>query len=172
MNERAVRKSGPEAPSDAADARALVAALLDAGPGASGAPVSEATVADALLVTSELVTNAFRHGGGLVGFEAEIDPDAEALDLTVTDHSSELPHLAPGRTILSGEKPGDGSGDGSDGVSGDTRRDASAAAPTGAPTSMTEGGFGWPLIRLLADWVSVARLPTGGKSIRVRLRLH
>ncbi|MET9697213.1 ATP-binding protein [Streptomyces sp. NPDC006529] len=144
VKERAVRKTGPQAPADAADARALVAALLDAGPGASVPAVSGATLADALLVTSELVTNAFRHGGGLAGFEAEIDPDADALELTVTDRSSELPHTVPGRALLGG----------------------------GPPAGPVEGGFGWPLIRLLADRVSVAPLPAGGKRIRVWLRLH
>ncbi|MFJ7203598.1 ATP-binding protein [Streptomyces sp. NPDC098789] len=129
-------------PSDAADARARVAALLDGGPDAGGPVVSGAARADALLVTSELVTNAFRHGGGLAGFEAVVDSDA--LEITVTDRSCELPHSAAGRPI----RPG---------------------APGGGAI---EGGFGWPLVRLLADRVSVAPLPTGGKTVRVRLRLR
>ncbi|WP_354381056.1 ATP-binding protein [Streptomyces sp. PvR034] len=129
-------------PSDAADARARVAALLDGGPDAGAPAVSGAVRADALLVTSELVTNAYRHGGGLAGFEAEVDGDA--LEITVTDRSCDVPHGAPGRPI----RPG--------------------APNAGA----IEGGFGWPLVRLLADRVSVAPLSTGGKSVRVRMRLR
>ncbi|MFD7027518.1 ATP-binding protein [Streptomyces sp. NPDC059917] len=128
-------------PSDAAEARARVAALLDGGPD-TGPAVSGAARADALLVTSELVTNAVRHGGGLAGFEAALD--REALEITVTDRSCEVPHSAAGRPI----RPG---------------------APNGGAT---EGGFGWPLVRLLADQVSVAPLATGGKSVRVRLRVR
>ncbi|WP_330328760.1 ATP-binding protein [Streptomyces sp. NBC_00536] len=147
VNARVVRRNGPEAPSDAAGARALVAGLLGAGTAAAGRHVtgphvSGAALADALLVTSELVTNAYRHGGGLVGFEAEVD--REALELTVTDRSGEVPHVVPHPAVLSG----------------------------GTSEAIAEGGFGWPLIRLLADRVSVAPLPKGGKSIQVRLLIR
>lgn len=50
---------------------------------------ADVVVADALLVTSELVTNAFRHGGGLTGFAAEFTD--EGLRLSVEDASRELP---------------------------------------------------------------------------------
>ncbi|MFJ1901223.1 MULTISPECIES: ATP-binding protein [unclassified Streptomyces] len=50
---------------------------------------ADVVVADALLVTSELVTNAVRHGGGLTGFSAELTD--EGLRLAVADASRELP---------------------------------------------------------------------------------
>lgn len=57
--------------------------------------------ADAMLVTSELVTNAARHGGGLTGFSARVD--AGALELRISDHSDEFPAARdPGRSALPG----------------------------------------------------------------------
>ncbi|MFJ6716616.1 ATP-binding protein [Streptomyces sp. NPDC091265] len=50
---------------------------------------ADVVVADALLVTSELVTNAVRHGGGLTGFAAELTD--EGLRLVVADASPDLP---------------------------------------------------------------------------------
>ena len=46
---------------------------------------------DAVLVLSELVTNALRHGLGTVVARASLEPDGE-LQLAVTDSGSELPH--------------------------------------------------------------------------------
>ncbi|MFF5899302.1 ATP-binding protein [Streptomyces argenteolus] len=108
-----------DVPQNAAAARAVVTRLLEArfgGPDGKGP--AEVVVADALLVTSELVTNAFRHGGGLTGFTAEITDDG--LLLTVADASTQAPVV--------------------------TERD-----PGVAPI----GGYGWPLVRRLTEWVSV-----------------
>ncbi|MFF7199697.1 MULTISPECIES: ATP-binding protein [unclassified Streptomyces] len=44
---------------------------------------------DALLVTSELVTNALLHGGGVTDFEAELTK--EGVRVSVSDHSDEMP---------------------------------------------------------------------------------
>ncbi|MEU6890529.1 ATP-binding protein [Streptomyces sp. NPDC046557] len=120
-------------PSDAAEARSIVAALLNAAPGTVGSPVGGTARADILLVTSELITNAFRHGGGLTGFDAELGRDG--MTLTVGDASDDVPRTAPSHS------------------------------------AMSEGGFGWELVCLLADQVSVTLHPDGGKSIRVRLPL-
>ncbi|MFD3548684.1 ATP-binding protein [Streptomyces sp. NPDC058655] len=49
---------------------------------------------DMLLVTSELATNAIRHGGGLTGFGVRLE--ADALVLTVADASPEFPATLPG----------------------------------------------------------------------------
>ncbi|MFJ4580044.1 ATP-binding protein [Streptomyces echinatus] len=46
-------------------------------------------VADALLVTSELTTNALLHGGGITGFDVEVD--AGGVRVSVSDRSDELP---------------------------------------------------------------------------------
>ncbi|MGW1814324.1 ATP-binding protein [Streptomyces sp. NPDC002125] len=130
--------SGPDAPVDAegppgvprnaAAARAVVTRLLEAWfSGRDGEVPADFVVADALLVTSELVTNAVRHGGGLTGFTAEITDDG--LLLTVGDASAEAPVV--------------------------TERD-----PATAPI----GGYGWPLVRRLTEWVSVTH-HLGGKNI-------
>nr|WP_249924634.1 hypothetical protein [Streptomyces californicus] len=78
-------------PANAADARDAVMRLLTTqfcGPVSEGL-AADVVVADALLVTSELVTNAVRHGGGITGFAAELTD--EGLRLTVMDASRELP---------------------------------------------------------------------------------
>ncbi|MFJ4846764.1 MULTISPECIES: ATP-binding protein [unclassified Streptomyces] len=46
-------------------------------------------VEDCLLVVSELVTNAFRYGEGVAGFEVLPEPDG--IRVSVADHSSRLP---------------------------------------------------------------------------------
>ncbi|MER6195748.1 ATP-binding protein [Streptomyces cyaneofuscatus] len=67
------------------EARALTRRLLeDIDPPASGHAVS-----DAVLVTHELVTNAIRHGGGLVAFSVTVD--ADTIRVSVADHSVALP---------------------------------------------------------------------------------
>jgi anti-sigma regulatory factor (Ser/Thr protein kinase) len=49
-------------------------------------------VEDCLLVVSELVTNAFRYGGGLAALDVVAVPDA--IHISVQDHSDRLP-VAP-----------------------------------------------------------------------------
>lgn len=109
----------------------------------TGSPPSTTAVGDALLVTSELVTNALRHGGGLTGFGVELDPGA--VTITVADASGELPHLTDAGT--------------------DAGRSERASG-------LAEGGFGWPLVRLLAQEIRLSLPPEGGKTIEVRLPLH
>ncbi|MET3987952.1 ATP-binding protein [Streptomyces sp. PvR034] len=82
-------------PVSAADARARVRALLPAGSDLDGV-----SVADALLVTSELVSNAIRHGGGVTGFRAGVA--GSLLHLSVTDASPLLPVSRTGTV----ERPG------------------------------------------------------------------
>jgi anti-sigma regulatory factor (Ser/Thr protein kinase) len=47
------------------------------------------TMADALLVTSELATNAILHGGGITGFD--VDVDSGGVRVSVSDRSDEVP---------------------------------------------------------------------------------
>ncbi|EFL19328.1 predicted protein [Streptomyces sp. C] len=63
--------------------------LLLAGVGLDGV-----AAADALLVTSELVTNAIRHGDGVVAFRADVEDGV--LRLSVTDASPRLPAARTG----------------------------------------------------------------------------
>ncbi|MFI9155176.1 ATP-binding protein [Streptomyces sp. NPDC053367] len=80
----------------AAGARAHVRSLVrEHWRGPSGPPAEEA-VCDLLLVTSELVTNAIRHGGGLTRFEVTLVPEGVRLD--VHDHSDAVPPAAYGQS--------------------------------------------------------------------------
>ncbi|MGW6268899.1 ATP-binding protein [Streptomyces sp. NPDC055060] len=79
-------------PRDPAAARAEVIKLLTTHFGhLEGEAADDVVVADALLVTSELVTNAFRHGGGLTRFSAELTD--EGLHIAVGDASTRTPVL-------------------------------------------------------------------------------
>jgi anti-sigma regulatory factor (Ser/Thr protein kinase) len=92
---RAAARTGrpPGLPQSAAAARDTVTRLLEAHFCALDEEgLADVVVADALLVTSELVTNAIRHGGGLTGFRAEITDDG--LLLTVADASPRAPVTA------------------------------------------------------------------------------
>lgn len=84
--------SGPvnPVPRTAMQARDRVQSLIESSGilrGASG-PGGD-VVSDALLVTSELATNAIRHGGGIVGFSASVS--ADGLLLAVADASGDHP---------------------------------------------------------------------------------
>ncbi|EST39717.1 hypothetical protein N566_00265 [Streptomycetaceae bacterium MP113-05] len=78
-------------PCTAAEARERVTRLLELHLGTTAGRVADATVtvADALLVTSELATNAIRHGKGITAFQARIHRDC--LVLTIADGSDEMP---------------------------------------------------------------------------------
>ncbi|MFE2530157.1 ATP-binding protein [Streptomyces sp. NPDC059382] len=78
------------APGTAAAARQRVTELLRA----AGVSRDSIAAADALLVTSELVTNAIRHGGGITDFHATLNGDT--LRLAVSDASPQ--HPAPHST--------------------------------------------------------------------------
>lgn len=80
-------------PATSAEARAAVLAVLESRVRARGGDMAEVVVTDALLITSELVTNATRHGGGLTGFAAEIEGDA--LRVCVRDASPVRPVSPP-----------------------------------------------------------------------------
>lgn len=131
--------NGLPVPRDAAEARARVAKALTVGASGQGGVPSPVALGDALLVTSELVTNALRHGGGLTGFDVELDPTE--VKISVADASDELPHRS--------------------GPSGPER-----------VVGLPEGGFGWPMIRLLALEVRLSLPSAGGKTIEVRLPLR
>ncbi|MFJ8495688.1 ATP-binding protein [Streptomyces sp. NPDC094038] len=52
-------------------------------------PCPDRALDDALLVTSELTTNAILHGGGITGFA--VDVEGCALRVSVSDRSDEIP---------------------------------------------------------------------------------
>lgn len=82
----------------AATARDHVLAVLRGRERASAAQPNDQAVTDLLLVTSELVSNAIRHGGGLVAFAAT--PTREGVRLHVHDRSAEIPSTAFGPGAL------------------------------------------------------------------------
>ena len=125
-------------PENAAAARGIVSDLLAARFGAAVAEWPAHVVDDMLLVTSELVTNAFRHGGRLTAFETEVTGDG--LRITVGDASTESPAESP------------------------------AMGPEIRAGAVRIGGYGWPLVRLLADRVSISH-HAGGKQITVLMAL-
>ncbi|MFE7096815.1 ATP-binding protein [Streptomyces erythrochromogenes] len=77
-------------PASAAAAREHVRGLLLR----AGVDLDSVTAADALLVTSELVTNAIRHGDGVTAFRADIADDV--LRLSIADANPRLPAARTG----------------------------------------------------------------------------
>ncbi|MFF9982534.1 ATP-binding protein [Streptomyces erythrochromogenes] len=77
-------------PASAAAAREHVRELLLL----AGVDLDSVTAADVLLVTSELVTNAIRHGDGVTAFRADIAGDV--LRLSIADASPRLPAARTG----------------------------------------------------------------------------
>ncbi|MFD3869412.1 ATP-binding protein [Streptomyces sp. NPDC058623] len=73
----------------AAGARRRVIELLNA----AGIALDGIAAADALLVTSELVANAIRHGGGITAFHATLD--GNTLRLAVSDANPHHPTRRP-----------------------------------------------------------------------------
>jgi anti-sigma regulatory factor (Ser/Thr protein kinase) len=63
---------------------------------------------DLLLVVSELVANAIRHGGGLAGFDVALV--ADGVRLSVHDHSDAVPPAAYGPGTLPRAHEGSGYG--------------------------------------------------------------
>ncbi|QFZ72530.1 ATP-binding protein [Streptomyces fagopyri] len=86
-----------------ATARSHVGSLVRAQWRSADGMRQEAVV-DLLLVVSELVTNAIRHGGGLAGFRAT--PTEEGVRLAVRDNSDVVPAGAFGlASIPEGYRP-------------------------------------------------------------------
>ncbi|MYU07923.1 ATP-binding protein [Streptomyces sp. SID8366] len=72
-----------------ADARRTVRRVVAERCRARHQPLGPGAMDDALLVTSELTTNAILHGGGITGFD--VDVDSAGVRVSVSDHSTDLP---------------------------------------------------------------------------------
>ncbi|MDX3802821.1 ATP-binding protein [Streptomyces sp. AK04-3B] len=72
-----------------ADVRNAVRRAVAGRCGATGRPYDEEGLCDALLVASELSTNAILHGGGMTGFDVELD--GRTVLVSVSDRSDRLP---------------------------------------------------------------------------------
>ncbi|MBL1108895.1 ATP-binding protein [Streptomyces sp. 5-8] len=76
-------------PGRPAEARRTVERVMNERCRARALPCPPEAVEDALLVTSELTTNALLHGGGITGFD--VDVDSGGVRVSVSDRSDELP---------------------------------------------------------------------------------
>lgn len=92
----------------AAAARSYVRSLVEERWRPASGTAGETAVMDLLLVVSELVANAIRHGGGLAGFE--VTPLAEGVRLSVHDYSEAVPSAAYGPGTLPRTHEGSGYG--------------------------------------------------------------
>ncbi|MDG5805711.1 ATP-binding protein [Streptomyces ossamyceticus] len=98
----------PVTVTSAAAARRYVRSVVGDGWRSPSGPPTEAAMIDLLLVVSELVTNAVRHGGGLAGFDVGVTEDGVRLD--VRDHSPAVPAAAHGPGMLPRSHEGSGYG--------------------------------------------------------------
>ncbi|MER5432547.1 ATP-binding protein [Streptomyces sp. NPDC002588] len=71
------------------DVRQAVQRAVTGRCGATGCPYDEEALSDALLVASELTTNAILHGGGVTAFA--VDVEERAVRVSVSDRSDRLP---------------------------------------------------------------------------------
>ncbi|MER5756276.1 ATP-binding protein [Streptomyces sp. NPDC002088] len=76
-----------------ADVRSAVRRVVDRQCRAAGSPCDETALADALLVASELTTNAILHGGGVTGFDVGVE--GRGVRVSVCDRSERLPVVTP-----------------------------------------------------------------------------
>ncbi|CAM5621713.1 ATP-binding protein [Streptomyces sp. NPDC091290] len=76
-------------PLNPAEARGAVRRALAQRPSGQGTPYTPDTLSDALLVASELTTNAMLHGGGVTDFDVEVV--GENLYLSVCDRERRHP---------------------------------------------------------------------------------
>ncbi|MER5777713.1 ATP-binding protein [Streptomyces sp. NPDC002039] len=89
-------------PHTAMEARDRVRFLLGSAGLVGVGPDGDDVLTDALLVTSELATNAIRHGGGITGFSASVSENG--LRLSISDPSGDRPVTLPRQagTFLAG----------------------------------------------------------------------
>ncbi|KOV54022.1 ATPase [Streptomyces sp. AS58] len=70
----------------------------------TGTPCDEEALADALLVASELTSNAILHGGGIT--DVDVDVDGRGVRVSVSDRSERLPVVAAGADAQERFRPG------------------------------------------------------------------
>lgn len=98
----------PVAITTAAAARRHVRAFVGERWRSPAGPPTEQSMIDLILVVSELVTNALRHGGGIAGFHVALTP--EGVRLSVRDHSPAVPVGLHGPGVLPRAHEGNGYG--------------------------------------------------------------
>ncbi|WP_210583923.1 ATP-binding protein [Streptomyces sp. GESEQ-35] len=85
--------SRPGRPCAPAEARRAVERAVTERCRATGTPCGANALGDALLVATELTTNAILHGGGITDFRVDIE--GPAVRVSVCDRSDALPVSAP-----------------------------------------------------------------------------
>ncbi|MFI0505171.1 ATP-binding protein [Streptomyces albogriseolus] len=98
------RPAGQPCPSRPAEVREAVLRAVAERCLATRTPCDTEALADALLVASELTTNAILHGGGVTGFE--VDVDGPGVRLSVSDRSDALPVAVPAVDPEGRRRPG------------------------------------------------------------------
>ncbi|MFE1263326.1 ATP-binding protein [Streptomyces albogriseolus] len=98
------RPAGQPCPSRPAEVREAVLRAVAERCLATRTPCDTEALADALLVASELTTNAILHGGGVTGFE--VDVDGPGVRLSVSDRSDALPVAVPAVDQEGRRRPG------------------------------------------------------------------
>ncbi|MEU1264768.1 ATP-binding protein [Streptomyces cellulosae] len=98
------RPAGQPCPSRPAEVREAVLRAVAERCLTTRTPCDTEALADALLVASELTTNAILHGGGVTGFE--VDVDGPGVLLSVSDRSDALPVAAPAVDDQGRRRPG------------------------------------------------------------------
>ncbi|WP_329406533.1 ATP-binding protein [Streptomyces sp. NBC_00704] len=97
-NDSTYRARAPEAPPFGcegegrcrpADVRSAVRKAVNGRCRALGRPYDEEALSDALLVATELTSNALLHGGGVAGFD--VGMDGRAVRVSVSDRSDRMP---------------------------------------------------------------------------------
>ncbi|CAL9653406.1 hypothetical protein SUDANB145_06685 [Streptomyces sp. enrichment culture] len=86
-------RARPPGPGKPADARRAVERAVTARCREGGTRYDADALSDAVLVASELTTNAILHGGGVTDFR--VDVDGPGLRVSVSDRSDELPAPPP-----------------------------------------------------------------------------
>ncbi|MEU2556952.1 ATP-binding protein [Streptomyces sp. NPDC013313] len=84
-----LRRPHRPVPCRPADARRTVRRVVAERCRTRAIPCDEDALDDVLLVTSELATNAILHGGGITGFD--IDVDSAGVSVSVSDRSDDVP---------------------------------------------------------------------------------
>ncbi|MES4892121.1 ATP-binding protein [Streptomyces sp. NPDC096012] len=87
-----------------ADARRTLRHAVSEGCRSRALACAPEAMEDALLVTSELATNAILHGGGITGFD--VDVDSRGVWVSVSDRSDEMPTALAPRDEHGRSRPG------------------------------------------------------------------
>ncbi|MFD7302028.1 ATP-binding protein [Streptomyces pharetrae] len=99
-------RPGPDCPGTChpADVRGAVRRVVDRRCRATGRRCDADGLADALLVASELTTNAILHGGGIT--EVDVDAVEHGVRVSVSDRSDRLPKVRPPVDAQGRRRPG------------------------------------------------------------------